>query len=85
MLSLILLVIFTLILEFLIVACTLAIAERRAMLSAILSMMIEPVKLLSLLIVIGSQDKILSIILVSLACGVGNFFTILMFNKLRKK
>jgi len=84
-LSLILLVIFTLILEFLLVACTLAIAERKAVSSAILSMLIEPVKLLSLLIVIASDQKILSIVLISLACGVGNFLTIWMFNRWRPK
>lgn len=81
--TLVLLFFFTIIYEAIIVAATLAIAERKKLRSSILSAIIEPIKLVSLLFVISSQYKILSIIVMAVACGVGNYLTIWFLDRKR--
>ena len=83
--QLFLLLLFTLVLEVLIVGCTLAIAERRKLLAAVLSALIEPIRIVSLLFIIGSTDKVLIVALVSITCGIGNYLTILLFDKIRPR
>jgi hypothetical protein len=75
-LSLLVLLVFSLLYEALIVAYTISVAEKRRMAASILSAIIEPVKLVSLLMVVDSTNKWVSVLVVSLACGLGNYWTI---------
>lgn len=81
--TLTLLFFFTILYEAIIVAATLAIADRKKLRSAILSALIEPIKLASLLFVIGTQYQLASIIIISLASGIGNYLTIWFLDRKR--
>lgn len=74
--SLLVLLVFSILYEALIVAYTISVADRKRLTASILSAIIEPVKLISLLLVVESMNKWISILVVSLACGLGNYWTI---------
>lgn len=76
---------FTITYEIIIVMSTLAIAERRKVLSPLLSAALEPIKLLSLLFIIGSQNQYLAIIVITIATAVGNYSAIVFMNWLDRK
>ena len=84
-LSLVVLLVFSVVYEGLIVAYTIAVADKRRLVASILSAIIEPVKLVSLVLVVDSENKWVSIAVVSLACGIGNYWTISAICKIAKK
>lgn len=84
-LSLAILLVFNVLYEALIVAYTIAVADRKRLIASILSAVIEPVKLVSLILVVESMNKWLAVAVVSLACGVGNYFTLSAICKLDHK
>jgi hypothetical protein len=84
-LSLLVLLVFSVLYEALIVAYTISVAEKRRMVASILSAIIEPVKLVSLILVVDSMNKWLSIAVVSISCGIGNYFTISAVCKFGRK
>lgn len=83
--TLVLLFFFTIVYEAIIVAATAAIADGKKIRSAILSAIIEPIKLVSLLFVINSKYQILSIIIITLACGLGNYLTLQFLDRKKNK
>ena len=87
MLTILALFLFTIIYEALIVAYTISVADRKKYWSAFFSATIEPIKCISLLIVIDSAHKILGIAAISIACAISNvgLMTILEKLNLRKK
>ena len=85
MLQLLLILFFTIIIEVLAVACNIAMCERRKHISALISAIMEPIKVVSLLFVIEGQYRYLSILIVSFACYVGNYYAVSMYDKLFPK
>jgi hypothetical protein len=79
--SLLALVAYTIILEALAVAWTIAISNRRIWLSALIGAFFEPIKIVSLLLVVESQNKIVSVVAIAITCAVTNVMMILLFNK----
>jgi hypothetical protein len=76
MLYLVLLFIFTLVVEILINVHMIAVARAKRLPASFLSASIEPVKLLSVLIVIGSDNKLIAVLICSVACFIGTFLAI---------
>lgn len=81
MLTILALFLFTILYEGLVVAYTLAVAERKKYWSAFFSAAIEPVKLISLLIVINSVNKGLGVAVISAGCWIGNVVIISLMEK----
>jgi hypothetical protein len=84
-LSLLVLFVFSILFEALIVAYTVAVSEKRRIVASILSAIIEPVKLASLLLVVDSSNKWLSVAVVSISCGLGNYWTLSAICKIGRK
>lgn len=84
-LQLIVLVLFTIILEFLVVGWTLAVSQKRKLLAALLGALIEPVKIISIIFVIELDNRWLGVLLVAAACGLGNYLTLALFEKFENK
>jgi len=85
MLIILFLFLFTILYEGLIIAYTISVADRRKYLAAIFSAAIEPVKFISLLVVIDTPHKILGISAISLACAISNILIISLMNKMKPK
>lgn len=83
MLTILILFLFTILYEGLIIAYTISVADRKKYLAAIFSAAIEPVKFISLLIVIDTPHKVLGISAVSLACALSNILIISLMDKLK--
>jgi hypothetical protein len=76
---------FTIVYEIMIVVSTTALIEKRLVLSPTLSALLELAKLVSLLFVIDSKNKILAISVVMIACYLGNYGTLVILKRLEKK
>jgi hypothetical protein len=83
-----LLALFTALYEVLIVLLTMAITDRKKLLASILSGSIEPLKLISTVIVVRSgsmTDVIIGITVVSVTCSIANYFTIHFVEKFEER
>jgi hypothetical protein len=76
---------FTILYEIMIVVSTIAMVEKRIVLSPTLSALLELAKLVSLLFVIDSTNKILSVSIVMVACYIGNMIAILVLRRIEAK
>ena len=63
-----------------VVVATMAIAERRKILSPILSALLEPIKLISLLYVVDTTNRYLAVGLIMVATVMGNSLAIALMN-----
>ena len=84
-LSLLALFSFNLVYELLAVLATMAIAERRRVLSPLLSATLEPVKLVSLLLVVDSTNKWVCVGAIMFACLIGNYLAIALMDWVDKR
>ena len=83
--TVLLLFIATMIYEAFVVAYTVAVADRKVLLAATLSALMEPVKYWSLLTVVETTDKMVGVFAISAACAVSNILILTLMNKLVKR
>jgi small neutral amino acid transporter SnatA (MarC family) len=83
-LSLLALFSFNVIYELMCVVSTMAMAERRRVLSPLLSAALEPAKLISLLLVMDSANKYVCVGVIMVACVIGNYCAILLMDQIDK-
>jgi Na+-translocating ferredoxin:NAD+ oxidoreductase RnfE subunit len=83
--TLLILFFFTIVYECLIVAYTISVADRKKYMAAVFSALIEPIKFVSLLIVMDTPYKVLGIGAISLACAISNIAIIHIMDKISEK
>jgi hypothetical protein len=67
------------------VIATIAMVQKRTFLSPLLSALLELAKLVSILFVVDSKNKTLSIAIVMCACYVGNWLSLTVMKKMEEK
>ena len=71
--------------EGMIIAYTIAVAERKKYIAAIFSALIAPVQFFTMLIVVESPEKLAGLATIALACGLSTIGVISIMNKLDLK
>ena len=67
------------------VVATIAMVQKRTFLSPLLSALLELAKLISILFVVESKQKILSVAVVMVACYLGNYLSLVTMKKMEAK
>lgn len=80
-----LLFLFTTINEAFVVIYTHSIQQRNKLVTALVSALMEPIRLVSVIYVVENEYKWLSVISVSAGCAFGSFLTLLWLNRKKEK
>jgi len=71
--------------EGMIIAYTIAVADRKKYYAAIFSALIAPIQFITMLIVVESSEKVAGLITIAIACGISSIAVISIMDKLDLK